>query len=261
VCSSSSSSYEITDVNVNGTATACGMIQNVTSPTLSPGTSTTPPSVNTLPQFIFDANNYLKPDGTSALSCYPSSGTCGATNTSPTAYSDFNTYFTAHQTAMSGDFAVWQTNPSQSTVVSLDGIRLNGDLTIITNAPIYLGNTNTVTTTAASSNLVIVSLYVPPTGSNCDTNGGDCSIYWQNSIVFDAGSPTDPNDGVAALVYTPGKMAVKNSGSSQNTGEGALYAGSMDIKNGFGIAYNSRVETVLGFGLTLEQVLWKEINV
>jgi hypothetical protein len=34
----------------------------------------------------------------------------------------------------------------------------------------------------------------------------------------------------------------------------------MDFKNGFNIIYNSRVERVLGFGTTLEQVLWQEIN-
>ena len=49
--------------------------------------------------------------------------------------------------------------------------------------------------------------------------------------------------------------------TSTAPGDGALYAQSMDFKNGFNIIYNSRVERVLGFGTTLEQVLWQEINV
>ena len=57
-------------------------------------------------------------------------------------------------------------------------------------------------------------------------------------------------------------MAFVNSANNfASTGDGALYAQSMDFKNGFNIIYNSRVERVLGFGTTLEQVLWQEINV
>ena len=42
--------------------------------------------------------------------------------------------------------------------------------------------------------------------------------------------------------------------------DGALYAGSMDIKNGFRITYNSRIEKITGFGSALQQILWKEIS-
>ena len=52
-------------------------------------------------------------------------------------------------------------------------------------------------------------------------------------------------------------MAFKNKGAP---GEGALYAGSMDIKNGFDIVYNSRIEKVLGFGTSLETALWEELD-
>jgi hypothetical protein len=44
-------------------------------------------------------------------------------------------------------------------------------------------------------------------------------------------------------------------------GDGALYAQTMDFKNGFNIIYNSRVERVLGFGLSYQQSLWQELNV
>jgi hypothetical protein len=259
-CVPSANNNYIDGGTVQGTATACGKIIGVTSPnTLSPGTSTTPPQVTGLPTFIFDPNNY------SSMFCYPTTGICGPNNTSPTAVSSFQTYVNANTTTMSGTFAIWQTGPSQSTKISLDGIKLSGDLTIITNAPVDLGNTSCITTGsgcpsagATPADFTLVSLYVPPPFSTCDANGGDCSIYSQNKIVFDAGVASDPNDGIAGLIYTPGKLAVKNQNSS---GEGALYAGSMDIKNGFSITYNPRIERQLGFGLSFQRTLWKELNV
>jgi len=141
-------------------------------------------------------------------------------------------------------------------LVDLEDMTLSGDLTIVTNAPITLGNTGEITTTSAAT-LVLVSLYVPPTGTTCSTNGGDCSIFGKNSVVFDSGDPADPDDGIAGLLYTPGKMAFKN---QSNGADGALYAGSMDIKNGFDITYNSRIERIAGFGGVLERTLWREIS-
>jgi hypothetical protein len=35
----------------------------------------------------------------------------------------------------------------------------------------------------------------------------------------------------------------------------------MDLKNGFQIEYNGRIQKVLGFGVGLEQTLWQELNV
>jgi hypothetical protein len=256
-CNATSTSYQITDGQVQGNATACGRITSTVGGTRSPGTNTTPPAVEPLPTFTFDVNNYP------SLQCYPSTGTCGPSNTSTTAVSSFNTYVSANKTSLRGTFAVWQSSPSQSTKVNLDGIRLGGDLTIITNAPVDLGNTSDVTLApgVSSAELVIVSLYVPPVNTTCDTNGGECSIYAKNSVTFDDGVDADPNDGIAALLYTPGKMAFKNSGGSNSNGEGALYAGGIDLKNGFQIEYNGRIQKVLGFGVGLEQTLWQELNV
>jgi hypothetical protein len=255
-CKGNFTSYQITGGGtVQGNGTACGKI---TGPTVlgtsAPGTASTQPAVQTMPQFVFDPSNYT------ALTCYPSAGTCGA-NTSSTAVADFNTYVAAHKTNLSGAFAIWQTNPTQSTKINLDNLtNIAGDVTIATNAPIDFGNTNTITTTAGSADMAVISLYVPPSGTTCDTNGGDCSIYGQNAIQFSTGSPTDPNDGVVGLLYTTGKMSFKNSPPG-NPWEGALYANSMDIKNGFDIVYNARVEQILGFGGAFEQTLWQEINV
>lgn len=252
-CSSTQTTYQISGGTVQGNATACGRITATVQGTKQPGVNTSPPAVEPLPTFVFDVNNY--PD----LTCYPSTGTCGPANTSSTAVSSFNAYVGGHRTSMSGTFAIWQTSPSQSTKVDLQSIRLAGDLTVITNAPVDFGNTTTITTAPGvqAATLVVISLYVPPQGTTCDTNGGECSIYSKNSVVFDDGVDSDPSDGVAGLLYTPGKMAVKNQGSAA---EGALYSGSMDIKNGFTIEYNSRIERVLGFGEALQQTVWQEIN-
>jgi hypothetical protein len=267
-CSSSGTSYGVTQSNgtstITGTATACGAISSgVHAATVTAGSSSSQPVPVTFPAFTFDPTNY------SDLSCYPTTTpitNCGA-NDSTTAVSDFNTYVTAHKSAISGTFAVWQRTPSSSTAINLDGIRLAGDFTLITNAPVNWGNTSTVTTTSSSiaADLFVVSTYQPTGSCTADlvnTGGADCSIYGKNSIEFDSGVQSDPNDGVVGLLYTTGKMAFVNASNNiADVGDGALYAQSMDFKNGFNVIYNSRVERVLGFGASYEQVLWQELNI
>jgi len=238
--------YSITGGTVLGTATACGVVTS-TTPVAHASTKTSPPVTQALPSFTFDPANYTD------LVCYPSSGTCGPTNTSSTAVTSFNAL---SKNNMQGTYAVWQTQPTSSTTVDLDGLVVGGDLTIVTNAPIDFGNTSDITG-VSGSNLVLISLYIPPTGTTCAVNGGDCSIYGKNSIIVDAGDPNDPDDGIAMLLYTPGKMAFKN---QANAADGALYAGSMDIKNGFSITYNERVDSISGFGAELKQKLWVELK-
>jgi hypothetical protein len=238
--------YSITGGQVLGTATACGVITS-TAPNSHPGTKTSPPVTQALPSFTFDPANYTD------LTCFPSSGTCGPSNTTPTAVTSFNAL---SKTNMTGTYAVWQTQPTSSTRIDLEGMSLGGDLTVVTNAPIDFGNTSDITGTSGS-NLVLVSLYVPPTGTTCSESGGDCSIYGKNAVIVDAGDPNDPDDGIAMLLYTPGKMAFKN---QANAADGALYAGSMDIKNGFSITYNERVDSISGFGAALKQKLWVELK-
>jgi hypothetical protein len=258
-CSTTHPDYKIFGGgSVQGNATACGQIASTVrvSGISQPGVSTTPPAVEGLPTFVFDPNNYP------SLTCYPSSGTCGV-NTSPTAVSSFNTYVAGNKTNMRGTFAIWQSPPisarDPNTTVKLENITLSGDLTVITNAPVDFGNTTTITTApgVTSATLVVISLYEPDKGTTCDTNnGGECSIYSKNKVLFDAQDPSNPDDGVAVLLYSKGPMAVKN----QGTTDGALYAKAMDIKNGFTIEYNSRIERILGFGEALEVTLWQEIN-
>ena len=274
MCSATSSSYALMNLTVDGAAKACGKVSGVSGATSSTqGVTTAAPAPVTFPTFVFDPNNY--PTAVTDplhLQCYPSAGTCGS-NQSSTAVGDFNAYVAAHKTSLTGTFAVWQSTAqpmsnstcttASTTQICLDGITLGGDLTVVTNAPIDFGNTSTVSTTSSSvaADMTVVSTYQPGSGTSCTTNGGDCSIYGQNSVEFDAGTVSNPDDGVVGLLYTTGKMAFKNHPASQPPGEGALYAGSMDLKNGYDILYNSRVERVLGFGTTYERTLWQELNV
>jgi len=238
--------YAILGGEVQGQATACGRI-TATTTAPSPNTATDPPALGSIPTFTFDPNNYT------SINCIPLSTPCEPAITSGTAVSQFNALSRVN---MSGVYAIWQTNPTQATVVNLTELQVGGDLTIITNAPIYFGNTNPIPSTGPAM-VTIVSLYIPPPFTTCDAGGGDCSIFGQNNVLFDSGDPLNPNDGIVSVVYTPGKMAFKN---TVNGGEGVLYAGSMDIKNGFRIAYNPRAERMVGFGGVLERTLWQEIS-
>jgi hypothetical protein len=231
------------------------------------GHSSTQPVPITFPAFTFDPNNYSSDTADPLhLQCYPSGGTCGQ-NDATDAVTNFNTYVTAHKTSLTGTFAVWQRTPTASTYVNLDGIKLSGDFTLITNAPVNFGNTSTVSTTSSSitADAFVVSTYQPTgtcTAALVNSGGADCSIYGKNAIEFDSGVQSNPDDGVVGLLYTTGKMAFVNSSNNiADVGDGALYAQSMDFKNGFNVIYNSRVERVLGFGASYEQILWQELNV
>ena len=265
------STYAITksggSVNVAGTATACGTIGSINAASALPGTSSSQPVPVPFPAFTFDPNNYSNDvSDPQHLQCYPASGTCGS-NDDDSAAQLFSAW-AATQASLTGTFAVWQRNPSQASgkhIVLPDNFKVGGDFTLITNAPVDFGNTSKISTTSSSvtSDLTVVSTYAP-TGS-CSaslvmTGGADCSVYGKNAIEFDSGDAADPDDGVVGLLYTTGEMAFGN-GPQPAIGEGALYANTMDFKNSFNVIYNSRVERVLGFGSTYEQVLWQEINV
>jgi hypothetical protein len=280
-CSSTSNNYAVTiggggTYTVDGAAKACGKIAGITGETSStPGVTTAAPAPASFPTMVFDPDNYPASTSTDPLKlqCYPTGGTCGS-NQSSTAVADFNAYVATHKSSLTGTFAVWQSNPapmsnpggcstSSTTQICLDGPTLSGDFTLWTNAPVDFANTNTISTTSAavSADLVVVSTYQPASGTSCTSNGGDCSIYGQNSVRFDGGVASDPNDGVVGLLYTTGKMAFKQHPNSQSPGEGGLYAGSMDLANNYPIIYNSRIERVVGGGIQYERTLWQELNV
>jgi hypothetical protein len=272
-CSTSGTNYPIAmaaagTMTVAGTATACGAIANgVSAAVKTAGTSSTQPAPVTFPAFTFDPNNYSSdPSDPLHLQCYPSTGTCGS-NDATDAVTNFNAYVAAHKTSLTGTFAVWQRGATASTYINLDGVTLSGDFTLVTDAPVNFGNTSTISTTSSSiaADMFVVSTYQPTgscSASLVNTGNADCSIYGKNAIEFDAGVASNPDDGVVGLLYTTGQMAFVNSSNNvADIGDGALYAQTMDFKNGFNIIYNSRVERVLGFGLSYQQSLWQELNV
>ena len=261
-CAIQTLTYAVLGGTVQGKATACGLITaTTTNPSAHTWTAPSPPKASPTggisPPYTFDPSNYT------GINCIPISSPCDPAQTSATAYQVFNAL---SKTNMQGVYAVWQTDPhcgdianppsAQCTKLDLTNLSVGGNLTIVTNAPIYFGNTNPITSTGPAT-VAVVSLYIPGASSTCTVNGGECSIYGKNAVVFDAGNANDPNDAIAALLYTPGKMAFKQ---QTNAADGALYAGSMDIANGFGITYNDRISTIVGFGGSLQQVLWQEIS-
>ena len=154
-CSAASTSYQITGGTVDGDATACGRITGTVVGVTSAGIASTPPAVQSLPTFTFDPANY---PGHPLL---PEAAEPAARRPRPSPSRRRNAAIAATKTNLSGTCAIWQTNPSQSTVVNLDGIVIGGDTTIVTNAPIDFGNTTNlnlkagVTSAAARRHLAL----------------------------------------------------------------------------------------------------------
>jgi hypothetical protein len=258
--------FSITGGAVQGDATTCG--PTITS-TVSPGTkytnaNTATPTDPGFPAFTWYAANYP------GLVCLPSSGDCGPTNTSATAVTSFNTAHPGGENLQQGNYAVWQTgadchNTATAPPLDLGNLAgttgITGDLTIVTNWRIDFGNTSFVKAAANSANVTIISTCPMPTPSSgyvcTDLDQSGCSIFGKNKVTFDP-KTADPTDGLAALLYTPGWVSFKNTG---NQGDGALYAGAIDAKNGYSVTYNDRISQVLGFGAgDLVPTLWQEIN-
>ena len=143
-CDAASTSYQIVGGSVGGDATACGLISSTVSGTSLAGVNTAAPAVIPLPMFTFDPANYPA-TSTATRTCRPAT-----TNTSATAVSTADVAIDAVRTTMSGDWAIWQSSPTQSTVVDLDSIVLAGRHTIITNAPVDFGNTVSIELAAGS---------------------------------------------------------------------------------------------------------------
>ena len=235
-------------VRVEGTASIGG---NVTTwgPKTGSGTvvgtiyqnlcSAAPPT-RTLPTFTYAASNY---DPTT-LHEYGTPDTPSAT-----AVSEFQTYLAAHASSMSGTFYLNQSSPvNQDVRVDLTNVVVTGDLTIISNTPVF---TNGVSDSTSDAIFTLVSTYQPPTGSICDVNQdkSECSVHLKNNF--------EPSGNTAVIVYAPyGPVAVKNN----QVQFGTIYADAIEIKNNQSLTYDSRVERVVGFGpVTYEVETWIEL--
>ncbi|MBI4728875.1 MAG: hypothetical protein HY775_05155, partial [Acidobacteria bacterium] len=227
---------------VGGNLTACGPKTGsgtVAGITTTPPPYTAAPPTKTLPAFTYSASNY----DPLTLHEFPPA----------TAIADFQSYVSAHA-SLSGTFYVNQSSPvNQGNRIVLTGVTISGDMTIITNAPIFIdGNTPA----PADAIVVLVSTYQPPASSECDVNqdSSECSIHLKNN--FQVGSGTTCDTSAAALIYAPyGPVAVKNNATQCGT----IYSDNIQIKNNQTLAYDARVERVVGFGeVTLEIASWVE---
>lgn len=204
---------------------------------------TAAPAAKPIPTFVYNPANYpaatLREYGTPSVP-------------SATAVSDFQTYLSGNAVGLKGTFVIWQSGSlSQANRVDLSGVQISGDLTIITNLPIYSSG---ITDQAGVTDAVVLlaSTYAPPAGTTCDVNNdaSDCAVHMKNQF--------STSGATACLVYAPnGPVAIKN--NAQHFG--AVYGSNIQIKNNQTLTYDSRIERVVGFGpVTLEQMDWKELS-
>lgn len=206
--------------------------------TITQGVYTAAPATQQMPTFTYNAANY--DDEIEFVS--------------PTAVSDFQAYVTSHASSLQGTFYVNQEGSvNQLNRIDLGGTVITGDLTIITNAPIF---TNGTTDNATDAVVVIVSTYQPPADSNCDVNQdlSECSVHIKNN--FQATDEPDVTCNTAVVIYAPyGPVAIKNNAAQCGT----IYSENIQIKNNQTLVYDSRVDQIVGFGdVTLEIESWIE---
>ena len=230
------------DGTVAGTVTAWGSISGSgSSGTRSPQTCTTAAASEKMPTFNWNAANYPA----STLHTY----------TFPADYSLFNAYIAANQSGLQGTFYIQ--GGSAATPIDLTGVTIIGDTTIVaTDAPIAasggIGATNT-----ADKILTLVSYYSAP-ASSCTTNGGnpgDCAIGFKNNFQMSSSSLSGGSN-TAVLLFAPnGPVAFKNNAQFN----GAVYANNIQVKNNMNMAYDPRIDQIVGFGdVTLDINSWME---
>lgn len=204
---------------------------------------TAAPAAKPLPQFSYSASNY----DPATLHEY---GTPSAPSAS--ALTDFETYLAANKTSLSGTFVVFQSGTvTQATRIDLSGVKTSGDVSFITNLPIFTNGIEDLATVTDAIAL-FASFYQPPSGSVCDVNhdNSDCTIHAKNNFR--------PSGSTAVLMYAPyGPIAIKNNQSMF----GAVYGNNIQIKNNQTLTYDARIDRMVGFGpVTLEPTEWMELG-
>ena len=230
--------------SITGSATAWGAISSSVGGTSSPSTCTSASATKSVPTFTFNAANY--PAGTVHTYVFPAD------------YAAFNTYIAANKTNLSGTFYI--TGGGASYPVSLDGSTVTGDLTVIaTDSPIDM-TTDGMSANGSTDKLVVLASWYAAPASGCTTTGGnpyDCAIGFKNNFSMSPSS-LGGGDNTAVLLYAPnGPIAFKNSAEFH----GAVYANNIQVKNNMNVAYDPRLEQVVGFGVsTLDIEDWEECD-
>lgn len=234
--------YKISGGTIGGNATAWGTITSTVTGTKTQSACTTSSETLSIPTFTYNANNY------SSVHTY----------TFPTDYAAFNSYIAANRASLSGTFYI--TGGSSSYPVSLDGVTVSGDLTVVaTDAPIDMSSGG-IGASGTNDKLIVLATWYSAPASGCATNGGnpgDCAIGIKNNF-----SPSSTNltggDNAAVLLYAPnGPIAFKNNADFQ----GAIYANNIQVKNNMDVSYDPRLEQIVGFGTsTLTITDWQECD-
>ncbi len=229
---------------VTGSATAWGSITSTVTGTTSQNTCTNAAATKTIPPYTFNSANY--PAGT--VHNY----------TFPTDYAAFNTYMAANKTNLSGTFYI--TGGGSSYPVSLDGATVTGDLTVIaTDSPID-ATTGGIGASGTTDKLVVLASWYAAPAAGCTTTGGnpaDCAIGFKNNFSMPSSGLSGGNN-TAVLLYAPnGPVAFKNSADFH----GAVYANNIQVKNNMNVAYDARLDQIVGFGnSTLDIDDWEECD-
>lgn len=220
-----------------GSGTVAGAVNN--------NVCTAAPAARPMPVYRYSASNY-------AAATLHEFGTPAAPTA--TALTDFNNWLAtgSNRVNMTGTFTIFASGPvSQATRIDLSGAKITGDLTLVTNLPIF---TNGIEddTSVTDAIALFASFYKPPTGTACDINqdNSECSIHIKNNF--------QPSGATAVLVYAPnGPVAIKNNQEMF----GAVYAENIQIKNNQELTYDARVNRLVGFGpVTLEPTNWMELS-
>ncbi|MFM7616177.1 MAG: hypothetical protein ACKO72_01765 [Actinomycetes bacterium] len=230
------------DGTIAGTVTAWGSITGSgSSGTRSSQTCTTAAASERMPTFTWSPANYPA----ASLRTY----------TFPADYALFNAYLAANRSGLQGTFYI--EGGSAATPIDLTGVSIIGDTTIVaTDAPIEAsGGVGAANTT--DKILTLVSYYAAP-ASSCTTNGGNpgnCAIGFKNNFDMSSTSLTG-GDNTAVLLFAPnGPIAFKNSAQFN----GAVYGNNIQIKNNMNVAYDPRIDQIVGFGdVTLDINVWME---
>ncbi|MGZ6898312.1 MAG: DUF7305 domain-containing protein [Acidimicrobiia bacterium] len=239
----SHSSYKIgSSGSVTGDATAWGTITSSVSGTKTQNICTVASETKSIPQFTFNSANY------SSVRTY----------SFPADYASFNSYIAANKASLSGTFYI--TGGSASYPVSLDGVTVSGDLTVIaTDAPIDMSSGG-IGASGTNDKMIVLATWYSAPASGCATTGGnpgDCAIGIKNNFAPSSTSLSG-GDNTAVLLYAPnGPVAFKNNADFH----GAIYANNIQIKNNMNVSYDPRLEQIVGFGgSTLTITDWQECD-
>jgi hypothetical protein len=240
--------FKINGGTVAGNATAWGPISGTVIGTKTQGLCTGASESKSIPTFLFNTANY--PAATLHTYSFPGD------------YAAFNTYIAANKSNLSGTFYIL--GGGSSYPVDLGGVTVSGDLTVYAAASGGVASpidaSGGIGASGTNDKLVVLGSEYSAPASGCATNGGnpgDCAIGIKNNFS-PSGTSLSSGDNTAVLLYAPnGPIAFKNSADFQ----GAVYANNIQVKNNMNVAYDPRLESIVGFGYTTLQITdWQECD-